>query len=582
MPVLQFGRYRDLAAAVAGRLASAETPLEVIVASSGVRQSVLAELLQRTPAGVTSIRLDGLEAFARRVVNDGGDYPRVASDGERRLAMRTAVRSIDDPILESRGVAAMLERSYRDTRDSGMTLPDFESRIRDFDSHINDVGSHMLGTRPLRNRMRTQLVLRVWREYERLIAALGCIDPADLLGRAAEGVKRVVHASQIVAGFYDMTGAQLRLVEALRDRGKLDALFIPATDDESYAFAKTLIARFQEDSALAPRPAAMEIKAPSYTIEAHRRATDELRAVCAEIAALLAAGENPRAIGIVARSLEPHDVDLVNRAAAEHGFATTAADELPLRTHRIGRGMATLLRLRERGFPRSGVFELLRDGLRTQRRIDLDRGDLETRKARIADGTSEELRPMSRRPIIDDYIAVVAELEALTTPLNAPMSGGEWSGFLSKATSLFKPETEQDLKAVDAVDAIAALFAGTTAWNTRFDITAVEDALAKPTLQQPGNQATQQPVVWLGDVMRMRGRTFEHLFAVRMQNDVFPQRRVDDPLLPDGPSAYARSATAATRSASSSNSYSTRPRRPSASPSPAATASAKLCVRRNS
>ncbi|MGZ8829781.1 MAG: hypothetical protein ACXW2Q_05315, partial [Thermoanaerobaculia bacterium] len=33
--------------------------------------------------------------------------------------------------------------------------------------------------------------------------------------------------------------------------------------------------------------------------------------------------------------------------------------------------------------------------------------------------------------------------------------------------------------------------------------------------------------------MRLRGRTFKHLFAVRMQEDVLPQRRVEDPLLPD-------------------------------------------------
>jgi len=33
--------------------------------------------------------------------------------------------------------------------------------------------------------------------------------------------------------------------------------------------------------------------------------------------------------------------------------------------------------------------------------------------------------------------------------------------------------------------------------------------------------------------MRFRGRSFKHLFAVRMQDDLFPQRRLDDPLLPD-------------------------------------------------
>jgi len=37
----------------------------------------------------------------------------------------------------------------------------------------------------------------------------------------------------------------------------------------------------------------------------------------------------------------------------------------------------------------------------------------------------------------------------------------------------------------------------------------------------------------LGDVMKFRGRTFEHVFVIRAQEATFPQRRVDDPLLPD-------------------------------------------------
>lgn len=513
MPVLQFGRYRELAAAVADRLQ--QDSVEVIVASGGVRAAVFGELLQRTPAGVVSARLDGIDAFARRVLNDAGEYPRIPSDAEQRLAMRVAVRAIDDPILKSRGVAAMLERSYRDVRDSGLTLDDFEARLR--------------GTRALRNRARTQLVVRVWREYERLITALGCVDAADVLARAALGIDDAIKP-QLVAGFYDMTGVQMRLVEALRDRGKLAGLLIPATGDGHYAFASTLIARFRDDSS---SPPLASTGGPAWSIEAHRTAHDEVRAVCAAISRLLADGTSASAIGIVARSLDPHDVDLVNRAAAEHGFRTTAAGELPLRAHRIGRAVATLLRLRERGFPRGEVFELLRDGLRTQRRMDLDRADLETRKARIAGGASEELRPLAKRPIVDDYIAVVAEWEALTAPLTAPMTGNDWGSFLTKALSLFKPETALDLRATDAFDELAARFRAVNGWNTRFDLTTVEDAVAQETLTQSAAPSAGQPVIWCGDVMRMRGRTFEHLFAIRMQDDVFPQRRVDDPLFPD-------------------------------------------------
>src|SRR5436305_577737 len=83
--------------------------------------------------------------------------------------------------------AATMGASYRDVRDAGVTLADVDARARNA---------------TLRNGRRTQLVLRAWREYERLIAQSGAIDPADLLGRASAIVKRAEVAPQIVAGFY--------------------------------------------------------------------------------------------------------------------------------------------------------------------------------------------------------------------------------------------------------------------------------------------------------------------------------------------------------------------------------------------
>ena len=49
----------------------------------------------------------------------------------------------------------------------------------------------------------------------------------------------------------------------------------------------------------------------------------------------------------------------------------------------------SLLRIRERGFPRGEVLELLRDGIRFETRINVDAADRETRAKRIAGGTSD-------------------------------------------------------------------------------------------------------------------------------------------------------------------------------------------------
>src|SRR3954470_13050768 len=108
-PDLLLGRYKDLAAAIAARLAK-DPAQEVIVASAGLAQAITAELL-RGRAGVAGLRLPTIHRFARRLLNDAGEYPRVASDAERRLAMRAAVRSIGDPLMQTRGMPAMLERS---------------------------------------------------------------------------------------------------------------------------------------------------------------------------------------------------------------------------------------------------------------------------------------------------------------------------------------------------------------------------------------------------------------------------------------------------------------------------------------
>ncbi|MEK6372872.1 MAG: PD-(D/E)XK nuclease family protein [Acidobacteriota bacterium] len=492
-PELHLGRYQDLARAVAERL-SASPHQEVIVNSAGLANAITAELL-RGREGVAGLRLQTIDAFARRLLNDAGEYPRVAGDAERRLAMRAAVRTIDDPLMESRGMAAMLERSYRDVRDSGMSLDQFDAR-----------------------RPRTKLALRAWREYERLIAQLGAIDPADLLARAAQLALKA--KPQIVAGFYDMTGAQLRLIQAL----PLEAIYVPAGDAPAYAFATPFVKNF---SALSTQNSALiHIKAPATTVLQHDNRVEELRSVCADVAGRLAEGVAPRSIGIVARTLEPYDDHLLNRFAAEHGFTTAAEDTTPLGAHRIGRGVATLLSLREDDFPRNAVIELLRDGFQAKRRVKIDEIDAATRRAHVAGGPSDSLRHLAAKPFVDDYLVVVAELETLAP--GGAMSGREAAALLRSLSRHFEIETESDGAAADAIDEVAALFSRAAKW--RFDIPAILDALEQ---QQLRAASCELPAVWAGDIMRFRGRSFEHLFAIRMQDELFPQRRVEDPLLPD-------------------------------------------------
>ncbi len=517
-PAIHLASYAELAARVATRLAEGRASAgalapwaeDVIVASSGVGETIAARLLEQIPAGVAGLQLQPLDALARRIVNAAGEYPRVASEAERRLAMRTAVRSLDDPIFETRGAAAMLERTYRDVRDSGVTTEEFANRTRRAAS--------------LRNRDRNRLLLRAFHDYDRLIHLLGAIDPADLLGRAAALVRAgSAIKPQLLAGFYDMTGAQLGLIHALREVEKLPAVFIPVDPDEPEAYAYALpfldCGGLVRPSALGPRPS-------ETTVTEYRTREDEIRGACVEIASLLASGTPASEVGIVARGLEPYDAHLFERFARACGFAVSTPVAMPLTAHRIGRGVMLLLRLRERDFPRSDVLELVRSGLKTETRINADKADVETRRAQIAGGSSAALRTRSSNSfVIGDYVALVAELEKLTERIDA--------SFLTRAADAFRIENEIDLAAAEAIDVIADLFTRAETWNRPQDTQAMIDQLEQIDLNQQPTTNNQQPAVWSGDVMRFRGRTFAHLFAVRTQEGTIPQRRNEDPLLPD-------------------------------------------------
>jgi hypothetical protein len=509
MPLLHLARYRDIAAEVAERLIAGGAA-EVLVASGGVANAIADELLRRNPNGFAGLRIDTIETFARRVVNSIGEFPRVAGDDERRLAMRTAVRAIDDPMMESRGIAAMIDRSWRDVRDGGLTLNEFESRARNA---------------RLRNGARTKLLVRAWREYERLIAQVDAIDPADLLRRAAAIIEsgRVSIAPQIVAGFYDMTGAQRRVIESLRTIDKLEAVYVPAAEGEEYRFAKRFVTSFGEQAA---NPAAQKTQ---WEVAQYDTRTIELRETCRAAGALLKSGIDGRDIGIVARTLDPYDIALLNRFAASEGFAISTTDDTPLVAHRLGRALATLLRLRENGFPRGDVIELVRGGFVSKRALNIDDIDMATRRYGIAGGTSDELKAISRNAAVDAYVAVLAEIEPLAP--DATLSAPETADFLTNTLTKFAIETDLDLDAAEKIDTIAATFRRAIPWNVRFDATTIIDALQNEAIRHP-TPDSRHPI-FVSDLMRFRGRSFAHLFAVRMQDDVFPQRRLDDPLLPD-------------------------------------------------
>src|ERR1043166_1150684 len=258
-----------------------------------------------------------------------------------------------------------------------------------------------------------------------------------------------------------MTGAQRRVVEALRTTGKVEAVYVPAAEGDAYRFAEPFVTSFGEQ---ADHPIA---KQTQWEVAQYDTRTIELRETCRAAGELLKSGVDARDIGIVARTLDPYDIALLNRFAAAEGFAISTAEETPLLAHCLGRAIATLLRLRENGFPRGDVIELLRGGFLSKRAFDIDEIDMATRRYGIAGGTSEELKSISRNAAVDAYVAVLTEIEPLAP--DATLSANETADFLTNTLSRFAIETDLDLVAAEAIDDIAATFRRTNPWNVRFD-----------------------------------------------------------------------------------------------------------------
>ncbi|MEO6488059.1 MAG: PD-(D/E)XK nuclease family protein [Thermoanaerobaculia bacterium] len=517
-PALHVIPYNDIAALIGQRLADSRKGTdalapwseEVVVASGGVSQAIVASLLERIPSGMAALRLGTIEALSQRILTDAGDYPRVASDAERRLAMRTAARSMSDPMTETRGAAAMLERSYRDVRDTGLSVADFARRVKPASS--------------LRNHERLRTVIRVWEEYERLIVRLGVLDPAELLGRAAERIRSGAPvAPQILAGFYDLTGAQKNVIRALQDVEKLSTVFIPV--DGHSTFALPLIKHFS-GTAVEDRQSCLSNVVKQWTVNEYRTREDEIRGVASSIAGLLDNGVSPQRVGIVARSLDPYDLHLLERFAGQSGFAISSGSATPLLAHRFGRAVSMLVRLRERDYPRADVLEIARSGLKTKTSINAEKADFETRKAMIAGGRGGPIRERTGNNFtLGDYASLVEELEVLTERIDAT--------FASRIAYLLRIENDLDLEALQAIESIGDLFVRSQRWNRPFDPSALIDALSEVILDQHPTTNNRQPQIWAGDVMRLRGRSFDRLFVIRMQDDLLPQRRTEDPLLPD-------------------------------------------------
>jgi hypothetical protein len=493
------------------------------VPSRGAAAEIVRALLALQPGTVAGLTLHTPESFARKIVNTAGELPAVAGDLERRLAMKVIAASLSDESGRGRGLDAMVDRTWRDVRDSGTTLEQLERRMSD---------------PRFRRTERHDLLIRGARAYQSVLEAMGLIDPADLLERATSLIgSNGWPTPQLVFGFYDMTGAQLRFLQALTAAGRVDSIHVPVPEGRAagpYRFA----AKFLRDVDVSGMSAAATTP-PDVSLRAFRTRRDEFGAIVESIRRLLANGAAAEEIGIVCRRVDPREALILGQYAGEAGFAMTSRAGIPLKGQRVGRALLRLLRLREHRFARNQVIDLLRDGVRVRAvwsREMIDLLDRLTRRNGIAggDGTAVRLaldglrgRDEKGAERLAPYLAAVEELEELAAvPVRA--TGAQWADLIERLLAAIPIETDRDTDAFGAVAEVTTTLR--SAPRTLCDTETVIELIESLTI--PGATAAG-PQVWFGDVMMMRGRSFRHLFAFALQEDRFPQSRVPDPLLND-------------------------------------------------
>ncbi|MFA6956680.1 MAG: PD-(D/E)XK nuclease family protein [Thermoanaerobaculia bacterium] len=537
------GTYAEIAAALAARVASrrAGAPVgatvEIIVPSRSAAEEIARRVVGDGGA-IAGLQMLQVEQFALRVLNGAGSYPRIVGGAESSLAMELALRAAGGNLATIHGAAAMLLRTHRDLRDSDMTLGEISKRVTK--------------QKGLRNRERLASAIAVWKRYESLLADAGAAVEADVLIDATARVRDGARvASQIIFGFYDATAAQLDLLRALLAAGHVESVWIPAPlDVESagpeapWSYAAPFVAALAaEGVTIAERAAPATVEA-EWEIRDHPSPMIEIREVCREIRSLVDHGVARSSIAVVMRSADAAVLSLFEQTGRDFGLAFRGVPGPPVIGNRIVRGVLSILRVARGGMLRREVMEVVRSGLRPGvlgSLPELTRLERATRKAKIGRAGAAEIRAIARHeqaereraePDSDllGYASLVERLASITKKASSPQRGSAWADDVERWAGLFEAETEDDIDAVIRLRRIAGLFRRAPFATARLDADDVRRAIEDAgELGRDEDAAT----IWIGDIMRFRGRTAEELFVVRATNDNLPQRRVDDPLLPD-------------------------------------------------
>ncbi|MBP7146278.1 MAG: PD-(D/E)XK nuclease family protein [Acidobacteria bacterium] len=546
-------------------------PLLVVVSTGTLRQRVAARVARRFGPAVLGVKVLTLFTLARELLARAGEPVAEPNDLWDLIARREA-RKQDAlaPLGEFRDGHGLAAATMRDLLSAG-----FEPRA------LERCERALVAAMPGPAGERGLAVLRAAAAASAAMSAARARRPGDLLSAAAARLRESGPAllgarAVLIHGFADATGRQCELLAAIAAHPAAKVYFDEPPDPAEPArrdAGAVFLHRFRERLGL-PDPGTRAAGGPPATIHAFdavgREA--EARELAHRVRALLDAGVEPEEIGVVARPVDAYAVT-VRREFERRGIPFSGGPA-PAGLFPVQRRLAAALELLE-ARERASVDAWLEAG-----GPDLERDLSGERRASIAD-VRAALRSAGAGRLFEaaalDADALLGERDGYPLPVRRGvrrpgeddaageavlarryLPGSHLRGALRAARELARhlagwPERAS---AGQHVRRGHELFARLLGWGDERTGAAWREALDAVAAAVPaswalgrdefllvfGRRARAAGAAPLGgdgagvqvlELPRARGASWEHLFLLGANRDVFPRLAQDDPLLPD-------------------------------------------------
>jgi hypothetical protein len=562
-------------------------PVRIVVPSRSLRLHLAAALVRRRGRSVAGVSVQTLFGLASEILERAGEtVPR----GSMLLDIFAQRAARDEPSLR-RGLEDLADGfrtvtgTVRDFLDAGFEPVHAEAAEEALASDGPFVASRA-------DVERARALVRTAARAEAAMTASGLGRASTLLRRAAEIVEAgdeetLPTRALLIHGFADATGIATDLIQALLRRLGAWLILDHPPKPEGGGVERELTVRFSErigkGEAASP---ALEIPVPDLVACEAIGAEAEAREIAFRVRALLDGGERPEGIGVVARDLDPYRFPLRRHfdrlgipfsGLGERGGLEPAGrrarallellrdgeavpsdrwldtvEDFPEERHSpalpqgrgggwvdlrlafasLGAGRlrdATELRLED--ILRKGSYALpIRQGLSTA-------GEEEDGVVEEGDGVRSNEAHARRRRIKGSLIrAAVRAARRARERLAGWPNEAPASEHLARLRALLTADLGWDLDAEETAPVRAALEELEREIPGRFRLERdeirllVEDLLMEAGASPLGGQGGGVQVL---SVTEARARTFDHLFLMGLNRDVFPRGIREDPLLPD-------------------------------------------------